>query len=46
MIQRTKDGFRFLDQLTELECKIAQDQRRRLKDEIATLKADAIKRAG
>jgi predicted nucleotidyltransferase component of viral defense system len=46
MIQRAKEGFRFLGQFTELERKIVQDKPRRLKDEIATLKADAIKRAG
>ncbi len=46
MIRRAKEGFRFLGQLTELERKIVQDKPRRLKDEIAALKAEAIKRAG
>ena len=46
MIRRAKEGFRFLGQLTELERKIVQDKQRRLKDEIAALKADTIKRAG
>jgi predicted nucleotidyltransferase component of viral defense system len=46
MIRRAKEGFRFLGQLTELERKIVQDKPRRLKDEIAALKVDAIRRAG
>lgn len=46
MIRRAKEGFRFLGQLTELERRIVQDNSRRLKDEIAALKADAVKRAG
>jgi len=45
MIRRAKEGFRFLGQLTELERRIVQDQPRCLKEEIAALKADAIKRA-
>jgi predicted nucleotidyltransferase component of viral defense system len=46
MIRRAKDGFRFLGQMTELERKIAQDKARRLKDEVAALKADTVKQAG
>jgi predicted nucleotidyltransferase component of viral defense system len=46
MIRRVKEGFRFLGDLTELERKIVQDEGRRLKDEIAVLKADAIRLAG
>jgi hypothetical protein len=46
MIRRIKEGFRFLGQLTDLERKIVKDKARRLKDEIAALKVDAIKRAG
>lgn len=46
MIRRAKDGFRFLDQLTALERKIAQDGKRHCKDEIQQLKADSVKRAG
>jgi predicted nucleotidyltransferase component of viral defense system len=45
MIRRAKEDFRFPGQLTELERKIVQDKSRYLKDEIAALKADAIKRA-
>jgi predicted nucleotidyltransferase component of viral defense system len=46
MIRRAKDGFRFLGQMTDLERKITQDKARRCVDEIAALKADAVKRAG
>ena len=45
MIRRAKDGFRFLGQMTDLERKIALDKARRCKDEIAALKAEAVKRA-
>jgi predicted nucleotidyltransferase component of viral defense system len=45
MIRRAKDGFRFLGQMTELERKVAQDRARRGKDEVAALKAEAVKRA-
>jgi predicted nucleotidyltransferase component of viral defense system len=46
MIRRATEGFRFLGQLTELEGKIVRDKPRRLRDEVAALKVDAIKRAG
>jgi len=46
MIRRVKDGFRFLDQLTDLERKITHDKKRSMKNEVAQLKADAVKRAG
>jgi hypothetical protein len=46
MIRRARDGFRFLDRMTDLERKITQDKPRRCKDEVAGLKADAVKRAG
>ena len=45
MIRRTQDGFRFLGQMTDLETKLAQDKARRCRDEIAALKAEAVKRA-
>jgi predicted nucleotidyltransferase component of viral defense system len=43
MIRRAKDGFRFLDQLTDLERKIVQDSRRHRKSDIEQLKAAAVK---
>jgi hypothetical protein len=46
MIRRVKDGFRFLDQLTDLERKITHDKKRSMKNEVAQLKAEALKRAG
>lgn len=46
MIRRAKDGFRFLDQVTEPERKITHDRGRHCKDEVEQLKAHAIKRAG
>ena len=46
MIRRVRDGFRFLDQVTEAERKITQDRGRHCKEEVQQLKADAIKRAG
>lgn len=46
MIRRAKDGFRFLDQLTDLERKITHDKKRSMKNEVAQLKAEALKRAG
>lgn len=45
MIRRAKEGFRFLEQTTELESTIAQDKARRCVAEIRTLKALAAKRA-
>jgi len=46
MIRRAKDGFRFLDQVTEPERKITQDGGRHCKADVEQLKADAVKRAG
>ena len=46
MIRRAKDGFRFLDQFTDLERKITHDKKRSMKNEVAQLKAEALKRAG
>ena len=46
MIRRTNEGFRFLGQLTDLERTITQDAKRTRKDDVAALKADAVKRAG
>jgi predicted nucleotidyltransferase component of viral defense system len=43
MIRRVRDGFRFLDQMTDLERKITQDQVRRCREEVEALKADAVK---
>ena len=45
MIRRAKDGFRFLGQMTALERKLAQDKDRVCRNDIAELKADAVKRA-
>jgi hypothetical protein len=45
MIRRAKDGFRFLAQVTDLERKIVQDGSRHFKNEIAQLKAGAVKQA-
>jgi predicted nucleotidyltransferase component of viral defense system len=46
MIRRAKDGFRFLEQLTDLERTITLDRRRSRKAEVAQLKAKAAKRSG
>jgi predicted nucleotidyltransferase component of viral defense system len=46
MIQRAKDGFRFLEQLTDLERTITQDGRRGRKGDVAQLKAEVVKRGG
>lgn len=46
MIRRAKDGFRFLEQLTDLERIITEDAQRARKDDIARLKAEAMKREG
>lgn len=46
MIRRTKDGFRFLGQLTDLEKKITKDKPRLRHAEVQTLKEDVVRRAG
>ena len=46
MISRVKDGFRFLEQMSDLERMLAHDEARRRKAEIEQLKAEAVKRAG
>lgn len=43
MIRRARDGFRFLEQMTDLERKITQDKVRRCREEVEALKADAVK---
>ena len=45
MIKRVTGNYRWLGQTTDLEKKITQDNKRTRKNEVATLKADAIKRA-
>jgi predicted nucleotidyltransferase component of viral defense system len=45
MIKRVTENYRWLGQTTDLEKKITQDNKRTLKDEVATLKAEGIKRA-
>ena len=45
MIKRVTENYRWLGQTTDLEKKITQDHKRTRKDEVATLKAEAIKRA-
>jgi predicted nucleotidyltransferase component of viral defense system len=46
MIKRVTDNYRWLGQMTDLEKKIAQDSKRTRGDDVAALKADAVKRAG
>jgi predicted nucleotidyltransferase component of viral defense system len=46
MIRRAKDGFRFLEQLTDLERTVTQDAQRSRKGEVAQLRAEAVKRKG
>ncbi len=46
MIRRAKDGFRFLEQLTDLERTITEDALRVRKDDITQLKAEAVTRRG
>jgi hypothetical protein len=46
MISRVKDGFRFLEQMSDLESMLAHDEARRCKTEVEQLKAEAVKRAG
>ena len=46
MIKRVADNYRWLGQMTDLESRIAQDGKRTPKDDVAALKADAVKRAG
>lgn len=46
MIRRAKDGFRFLEQLTDLERTITLDGRRGRKADVAQLKTQAAKRKG
>lgn len=43
MIKRVTDNYRWLGQTTDLETRITQDVKRALKDDIAILKAEAIK---
>ena len=46
MIKRVIENYRWLGQATDLEKTIAQDAKRTRKDDVAALKADAVKRAG
>ena len=46
MIKRVTENYRWLGQTTDLERKITQDSKRARKDEVAALKAEAVKRAG
>jgi hypothetical protein len=46
MIKRVTENYRWLGQATDLEKTIAQDAKRTRKDDVAALKADAVKRAG
>lgn len=43
MIKRVTDNYRWLGQTTDLETRITQDVKRALKDDIAILRAEAIK---
>jgi hypothetical protein len=46
MIKRVIDNYRWLGQLTDLEREITRDAKRTRKNAVATLKAEAVKRAG
>jgi predicted nucleotidyltransferase component of viral defense system len=46
MIRRTKEGFRFLGQMTDLERKITQDKTRLGHVEIQALRREAVTRSG
>ncbi len=45
IIRRAKEGFRFLEQMTDLESRLAQDKARRCRAEIEELKRQAAKLA-
>jgi predicted nucleotidyltransferase component of viral defense system len=46
MIKRVTDNYRWVGQMTDIEKGIAQDRKRTRRDDVAALKADAVKRAG
>lgn len=46
MIKRVTENYRWLGQMIELEKRIVQDSQRTRKEDVTTLKADAVKQAG